>query len=43
MITKLSHKLFLYSLIEYVDKSDLEWYIETIMNEKGQIEINELE
>ena len=42
MITKLNNKLFWYSLIEYGDKSDLEWYIETIRNEKGQIEINEL-
>ena len=43
MIIKLSHKLFWYSLIEYCDKGDLEEYIETIMNERGQIEINELE
>ena len=42
MITKLSHKLFWYSLIEYGDKGDLEGYIETIMNERGKIEINEL-
>ena len=42
MITKLIHKLFLYSLIEYGDKGDLEEYIETIRNERGQIEINEL-
>ena len=42
MIIKLNHKLFWYSLIEYDNKSDLEGYIETIMNERGQIEINEL-
>ena len=42
MITKLNHNLFRYSLIEYCDKGDLEEYIGTIMNERGQIEINEL-
>ena len=35
MIINLNHKLFWYSLIEYCDKSDLEGYIETIMNERG--------